>query len=406
LIINLCVIHVLIVPYEKRCDNHAKIKNMKRILFGVAMVAAIILAIFLYRQSFQAPEVVVDRASVEERRDAIVNPDTPRISVIAQNLDTPWGIAFLPDGSILVTERKGTVRLIDSQGQLVEAPVATIQNALEIGEGGLLGIALHPQFEQNNLVYLYYTYQGEGNNTLNRVVKMTYRENSLSDEQIIVDKIPGASNHNGGRIRFGPDGNLYITTGDSQEPSLSQNTNSLAGKILRVTDKGEVLPDSPFGNAVYSYGHRNPQGIAWDSTDNLWSTEHGRSSPSGYDELNRIENGINYGWPDNEGDEASSGMVGPVKHSGSDTTWAPGGTAVVRDRVYFSGLRGRALYSAAITGTEVGEIEKHFDNEYGRIREVITGPDGMLYISTSNRDGRGIAGLTDDRIIRINPEKL
>ncbi len=178
------------------------------------------------------------------------NPDYPAELIITEGLDTPWGIAFLPDGNMLVTERKGTVRLVDKNGVLRADPVASVSNVKEMGEGGLLGITLHPQFNNNRHVYLYYTYGADGSNTLNRVVRMKYVNGQLVEEQTVVDAIPGASNHNGGRIKFGFDGYLYITTGDAQEPSKSQDKNSLAGKILRVTDQGKAAPGNPFSNQV------------------------------------------------------------------------------------------------------------------------------------------------------------
>lgn len=269
-----------------------------------------------------------------------------------------------------------------------------------------MGIALHPDFQSNNYIYLYYTYEAQGNNTLNRVVRMTYSDRALKDEKIIVDRIPGASNHNGGRIKFGPDNFLYITTGDAQEPSLAQDRNSLAGKILRVTDDGKPASGNPFSNLMYSYGHRNTQGIAWDDNGSLWQTEHGRSAPTGLDEVNLIEPGKNYGWPEIQGDEERSGMVTPIRNSGPSTTWAPGGNAIIEKSLFFSGLRGETLYEAMIQDSQISEFREHFKGEYGRLREVIAGPDGMLYITTSNLDGRGSPATGDDKILRINPSKL
>lgn len=330
------------------------------------------------------------------------DPNAPVTAVVAENLDTPWGIAFLPSGDMLVTERPGSVKLISGSNITT---VATIPNVREISEGGLLGIALHPQFDTNKYVYLYYTYGSSRGNTQNRVVRMKFENNQLTNEEVILDNIPGAPNHNGGRIKFGPDNNLYITTGDAQEPSRSQDRNNLAGKILRVTDTGQAAAGNPFGNRTYSYGHRNPQGIAWDSNGVLWESEHG---PSGgwpnccQDEINKIESGKNYGWPDSVGDKVQSGTVGPIAQSAGDT-WAPGGSAIIGDTLYFSGLRGAALYTYPIGG---GNVTEQFKDEFGRIREVIAGPDGMLYMTTSNNDGRGNPADNDDKIIRVNPTKL
>lgn len=331
--------------------------------------------------------------------------DQPVKSVVVQNLEIPWGIAFLPDYSILVTERPGRVRIVDPQGVLRQEPLATITEVNAVGEGGLLGVAVHPEFESNRFVYLYYTYSNNSDNTLNRVVRFRLENNSLSDRTVLVDAIPGASNHDGGRIKFGPDGFLYITTGDSQEPSLSQDRLSLAGKILRVTPDGKPAPGNPFNTVIYSYGHRNSQGLTWDGQGRLWSTEHGRSAPTGLDELNRIESGKNYGWPVIQGDEKKEGMVTPILNSGPVTTWAPAGAAFYNGSIFFGGLRGQGLYEAVIQG-DSATLKKHFDGELGRIRDVVLGPDKMLYITTSNRDGRGTPKENDDKIYRVNPSKL
>jgi glucose/arabinose dehydrogenase len=235
---------------------------------------------------------------------------------------------------------------------------------------------------------------------------MTYQNGQLTNEVIIIDKIPGSSNHNGGRIKFGPDNLLYITTGDAESPSQAQDTNALGGKILRVTDDGKVPQDNPFNNLIYTYGHRNPQGLAWDIDGRLWATEHGRSGIlSGLDEINLIEKGKNYGWPIIQGNETKTGMETPKLNSGPYTTWAPAGATFIKNSLLFGGLRGSALYEAVINGTSI-TLKEHLKNEFGRIRDVVLGPDNLLYISTSNRDGRGIPGSLDDRIIKINPAKL
>lgn len=327
--------------------------------------------------------------------------DLPQETVMAENLTVPWDIAFLPDGTMLVTERPGRVVHIERDAVY---PVDGVEHA---GEGGLLGITLHPDFEANRFVYLYQTTAASGG-LENRVVRYMYTDavgtDAFTFDRVIIDGIPGASYHDGGRIAFGPDGYLYITTGDAGEPDLAQDTNSLAGKILRVTDTGEVPDENPFQNPVYSYGHRNPQGLAWDNAGRLFSTEHGRSGiRSGYDEINQIEMGANYGWPESEGDTVREGTTGPLRHSGAFTTWAPASARFHSGSLFFGGLRGEALYEAVLEGEAVTEVRTHLEGEYGRIRTVTVGPDGALYITTSNRDGRGRPEAGDDRIIRLNP---
>jgi glucose/arabinose dehydrogenase len=295
------------------------------------------------------------------------SPASTQVEILRQNLDIPWAIDFMGSGTLVFTERPGRLHIGDE--------TYTIEDVKHIGEGGLLGVAV-----QDSNIYLYYTYSSQGNNTLNRVVRYKF-DGQLTDEQIIIDNIPGASNHNGGRLKFGPDGYLYITTGDASEPSLSQNLNSLAGKILRYKD-GKT--------EVYTLGHRNPQGLAWDSQGQLWETEHG---PSSHDEINKIDQGSNYGWPQRGTPELESG----------NSTWAPSGAAIVDDTLIFAGLRGQAVYTY---DTKSGKLTEHFKNQYGRIREVVLGPDGNLYITTSNQDGRGRPAVNDDRILKINPTLL
>lgn len=370
--------------------------------YALIALAFILLAVGIYVFTSAKKDLASQSKQTPSSASSSNFDSIPKETIIASGLDTPWSIAFLPNGNMLITERPGRVRLIRNN-ELLPQPVATLSQVREIGEGGLLGITLHPNFEKNNFVYLYYTYNSAGDNTFNRVVRMIYKDGILTNEEIIVDAIPGATNHNGGRIAFGPDNYLYITTGDAQEPSLAQDKNSLAGKILRVTDTGEIAPGNPFNNRTYSYGHRNSQGITWDSEGNMWATEHGRSGvQSGLDELNLIEKGVNYGWPQIQGDEAKQGMETAKANSGS-TTWAPAGITFLNNSLYFSGLRGRSIYLAPISGTLVTEIKQTVNGEYGRIREVLKGPDNMLYISTSNRDGRGIPSSDDDKIIRFNP---
>ncbi len=380
----------------------------KIIIFPIIII--LFIAFFIFRSlnsTSKAPEnnleptvppLTSETVPTEEEREAI--------TVVAEGLDTPWALAFLPDGSFLITERPGRVRLVTSNGQLQEEPVAVLEKVKEIGEGGLLGIALHPDFANNHFVYLYYTFQGEAGETLNRVVRMTLENMKLQAEEVIVDNIPGAANHNGGRIKFGPDNYLYITTGDAQETTQSQEVNSLGGKILRITDEGQPAMGNPFNNLVYSYGHRNSQGLAWDKQGRLWATEHGRSGAlSGLDEINLVESGKNYGWPIIQGEETQAGMERPAFNSGPSNTWAPAAATFFNNSLFFTGLRGQALYELVMNEGEM-ILKEHFKQQFGRIREIVLGPDNYLYIGTSNQDGRGNPEASDDRIIKIDPTKL
>lgn len=378
---------------------------MRKIILILVIASFIGLSFFL-NKSFINKNTSPSSVSVTKEPTDNIKSDIPLQTIVAANLDTPWSIAFLPSGSFLVTERKGDIWLINQSKNIAPSLIGNINNAREIGEGGLLGITLDPNFSQNNFIYLYYTYQQNGDDTLNKVSRMVFVDNKLSKETIIVDNIPGAANHNGGRIKFGPDGYLYIGTGDAQNPSKAQNKNLLAGKILRVTSQGKPALGNPFNNLIYSLGHRNVQGLTWDTNGNLWATEHGRSGVlSGLDELNLIQIGKNYGWPDIEGDKARVGMETPKRNSGS-STWAPSGAAFLGNSVFFAGLRGQALYQAVIENGKVIEVKEHFKNQLGRIRDVVLGLDNMLYITTSNQDGRGNPSDGDDKIIKINTSKL
>lgn len=315
------------------------------------------------------------------------------VETVAEDLEIPWDIVFLPDGDILVTERPGRLVRIGENLSVHE-----VEGVAHRGEGGLLGLALHPEFDDNGLLYLYMTTETDGGIT-NRVVRYRYSEDELSEPETIISGIPGASYHDGGRIKFGPEGLLYITTGDAGDAMSAQDRESLAGKILRLEPDGSVPEENPFGTPVYSYGHRNPQGITWDEEGNLWSTEHGRSGArSGLDELNRIEKGGNYGWPVIQGDETQEGMVTPELHSGSETTWAPASAEYHNGTIFFGGLRGSSVYQAVLGESIV--LKKYFEDRFGRIRKVKVHGE-YLYFTTSNRDGRGTPKDSDDRLIRV-----
>lgn len=338
--------------------------------------------------------------SSDEIKPKDISTEIKDLEIIAQNLDIPWDIAFLPNGDMLVTERSGKLLKIGAEKKLIKE----IEGVKHIGEGGLLGLAVHPDFASNNFIYLYFTTQ-DVNGINNRVERYKFSNDILSQREVILEGIKGSSNHDGGRIAFGPDGFLYITTGDAETPNLAQDKNSLNGKILRVKDDGSIPPDNPFGNAVYSLGHRNPQGLAWDKNNTFWVTEHGPSgAQTGYDEVNIIVKGANYGWPEIYGGQTKENFVSPVIQSGSKDTWAPSGMIFWDGSLFFTGLRGEALYEAKIVGGNKLSLVSHFKERFGRIRAVVLGTDGFMYFSTSNKDGRGQEKEGDDKIIKVNPQ--
>jgi len=332
---------------------------------------------------------------------------TFQVETVAEGLEVPWSIAFSPDGRIFVTERVGQLRVIEN-GVLNPEPV----KSLSVGgfEGGLLGIALDPNFEENHYLYLYYTYN-DFLQTFNKLVRFTESNNQLSDEKVLLDKIPGGPFHDGGRIKFGPDGKLYITTGEAGITNNSQDLESLGGKILRINSDGSIPDDNPFvDSAVYSLGHRNPQGLDWDPiTAKLVISEHG---PSAHDEVNVIEPGKNYGWPKIVGDESLPEFTSPLLHTG-DETWAPSGATFYNsknipeweNKYFIATLRGNHLRMLDLNLEENKVLSSIplLEGEYGRLRDASVGPDGNLYILTSNRDGRGSPATNDDRILRIVP---
>jgi glucose/arabinose dehydrogenase len=323
--------------------------------------------------------------------------DDAEAEVLAEDLDVPWEVVVLDEGRYLVPERPGTLVLVEDGEQHVVEEFDELEDPF-LGEGGLLGVAVHPNFEETNWIYVYQTVDRESVQNTVRRFELDTESYDLHDETVIIDGIPSDRIHNGGRITFGPDGYLYITTGDSNDPDLAQDRDSLAGKILRLNDDGSIPADNPFDNPVYSYGHRNPQGLAWED-GRLWATEHGSSAR---DELNVIDAGVNYGWPTITGTQNGSGMELPVFTSGRHETWAPAGVAAHEDSVFFAGLRGERLYEATVDGESVVSFVAHFAGDFGRIRAVTLGPDGeYLYLTTSNTDGRGVERDGDDRLIRI-----
>ena len=338
-----------------------------------------------------------------------------RVETLAENLSVPWAIDFAPDGRIFFTERGGRVMVIgDGEDAL---PRQVWEMDVGTGEGGLLGMALDPDFAENRYVYLYYTYT-DLFFTYNKVSRFTEgADGGLEGEVVLVDGIPGGHVHNGGRIRFADDGTLYIATGEAGRPGLAQDAGSLGGKILRINSDGGIPEDNPFpGSPVFSLGHRNPQGLDWEpgAGGRLVVSEHGPSGERGFahDEINIVREGRNYGWPEIVGDQARDGMEGPVLHSGS-VTWAPSGAAFYGSdaipefagRYLVATLAGGHLMAVDLDpgGDTVLGSRQYLAGEYGRLRDVAADGHGNVYVLTSNRDGRGSPAGNDDRILMIVP---
>jgi glucose/arabinose dehydrogenase len=361
----------------------------------VALLAAGAAAAWYFGLIFTNPTVRGEPLEVPEQA----------VQTIATELEIPWAVAFLPDGAALVTERASGRILrvrppsvpasaddVDVAGSTEVTEVARIADVAAVGEGGLLGIAVSPQYAADQWVYVYYTSPSD-----NRVVRLQL---SGGAPQPVLTGIPKARNHNGGRIAFGPDGLLYIGTGDATEGDAAQDTATLAGKILRITPDGRPAPGNPFGDSpVWSYGHRNVQGLAWDGGGQLYATEFGQNH---YDELNRIEPGRNYGWPVVEGMGNDPAFTNPVA-TWSTSDASPSGLAIVDGRAYLGCLRGTKLYRIDLDARHPQQL---LSGRYGRLREATVAPDGTLWLTTSNRDGRGDPVAEDDRILRLLPDRV
>jgi glucose/arabinose dehydrogenase len=320
----------------------------------------------------------------------------PEVEVMAVNLAVPWSIDKLGQ-TFYLSERTGSIVKIED-GKIARQRVRLEKPLAEAAEAGLLGFVLNPQFSENQKAFAYYTYADDGGGQFNRVVVLGHNAGIWTEERILIDRIPSAAYHHGGRMKIGPDGKLYITTGDATTPSVAQNLGSLNGKILRMNLDGSIPADNPYPNSyVYSYGHRNPQGLAWIG-ETLYASEHGQSA---HDEINRIVAGANYGWPVIQGLEKKAGMETPLFQSGTEVTWAPSGMAAADGKLYVAELRGNAV--------RVFDVEQKQSrvviSDLGRIRDVFVDGD-YLYLVSNNTDGRGNPNERDDKLYRVRVEDM
>lgn len=372
----------------------------------------IYLALILFFNVFSCKADTPEKSEnkVSQIQDTSVSIET---EIFAENLYVPWSIVFTDKDRMLVTERNGKLRAI-LNGKLQEKPVKIFEDVSSGGEEGLMGLTLDPDYQNNNLLYVSYAY--DNGDILNvKVVRYKDEGGNLSGEKIIIDGIPAEKYHAGCRIKFGPDGKLYITTGDAGERNLAQDKNNLYGKILRINSDGTIPSDNPFPeNPVWSFGHRNPQGIDWfPGTDIMYSTEHGPSGfdgPGGGDEVNIIEKGGNYGWPVVSHKNSRDGMISPALEftpaiaPASGLFYKSDSIPGYKNNFFFGCLRGRGIVRVVVNENNPREIvsfEKADLSRIGRIRDIAEGPDGAIYFSTSNRDGRGTEKDGDDKIYRI-----
>jgi glucose/arabinose dehydrogenase len=335
------------------------------------------------------------------------------VRTFVPGLEVPWSMAFTSPERLLVTERPGRVRVVE-KGRLVEKPLAVLSDVEASGESGLMGLALAPDYARSRELFLCYAYDAHGGPAV-RVARFRDDGTGLSDPKVLLEGIPAAQFHAGCRLRFGPDAKLYVTTGDATTGKIAQDLQSLGGKTLRVNADGTIPADNPFpGSPVFSYGHRNSQGLDWDPKSGLLvETEHGPSGfdgPGGGDEVNIVEAGKNYGWPVVHHRATHEGMVSPVLEY--TPAVAPSGASFSRGDLlptfrgdfFFATLRGERLIRVRFDPSNprrVAETEELLSGVYGRLRDVVSGPDGALYVATSNRDGRGRPRPGDDRILRI-----
>jgi glucose/arabinose dehydrogenase len=330
----------------------------------------------------------------EEGKEAVAQ--AVELEVVAENLEVPWSINKIGE-TFYLSERPGSIVKVEG-GSSERQKVSFNKELSQAAEAGFLGFVLAPDFGQSNKAFAYYTYEN-GTGQFNRIVELILKNDEWVEGKLLLDNIPSGRFHHGGRLKIGPDGKLYATAGDAAaNPEIAQDPGSLGGKILRLNLDGSVPADNPFaGSYVYSYGHRNPQGLAWSEDGTLYASEHG---PSAQDEINLIDAGKNYGWPEITGDDTKQGMETPIFHSGSNT-WAPSGMAAYDGKLYVATLRGNALREFDPAAKTTREVVTGL----GRIRDVIVEGDHLYFIS-NNTDGRGTPSEGDDKLYRVKIDQL
>lgn len=399
--------------------NYFKIMQLQKIIFHAILIIFAISNIACANTAFTDSDS--DELPLPKERPQF------EIETVATGLEVPWSIAFVPDGRIFVTERPGRIRVIDKDGKLLEKPLFVVKDVELSSETGLMGMTLHPDFSENHLLYFAYVYEKDGDKFV-RVSRYKETGDGLTDAKIIIDGISAAKFHAGTRLGFSPvDKKLYITTGDATKQKNGQDLSSINGKTLRLNDDGTIPEDNPFvktKNArpeIWTYGHRNAQGLAWQPETNLmWQTEHGPSlidgvslfkKRTGGDEINIVEKGKNYGWAKISHNMTKQGMETPLIEYSPAVAPASGtfyrGTAFpeFKNNFFFGALKGESLIRLVIDGRKITAQEYLLKKKYGRIREVAVSPEGYVYFSTSNRDGRGDSASEDDRILRLVPKK-
>ena len=357
--------------------------------------------------SSSSPEELPSQRSPSPAPTSASSPRTPSASpsrtaalrpkvtgIIADNLDVPWGIAFLSSGEALVSERNsGRVVRISKRGKVSSVgDVAGVVAPSGFGEGGLMGIALAPDDEETLFAHI-------TTGSDDRVVRCSLAGGRLGRPKAILTGIPTGIRHHGGRLLFDPQGMLFVATGDAGNSSAAQDKDSILGKILRIRPDGRAAPGNPFGNRVWSYGHRNVEGLAFDANGRLWATEFGEQKS---DELNLIVKGKNYGWPRVEGRSDESGLEAPKLTWSPTSSCSPAGLAIAASTAFVGALRGQCLFAVPLRGTAAGKPRAYFAEDYGRIRSVAAAPDGTLWMTTSNTDGRTEPGRDDDLILRVS----